>query len=97
MDIVTLTIIISLLFIVFAFGPIFFQEYNIVKRESPEINFNQFSNKYFLDGKDLVKMDLEEIKSLFQEISTTLAEMERNTVNSQNEAMKDSEKIQKQN
>jgi len=94
MDIIILTIIISLLFIVFAFGPIFFQEYNIVKGESPEINFNQFSNKYFLDGKDLAKMDLEEMKSLFQEISTTIAEMERNAVHSQNEAMKESEKYQ---
>jgi hypothetical protein len=97
MDVIILTIIISLLFIVFAFGPIFFQEYNIVKGESPEINFNQFSNKYFLDGKDLAKMDLEEMKSLFQEISTTIAEMERNAVNLKNEAMKESEKIQKQN
>jgi hypothetical protein len=97
MDIIILTIIISLLFIVFAVGPIFFQEYNIVKRESPEINFNQFSNKYFLDGEDLAKMDLEEMKILFQEISTTIAEMERNTVHSQNEPKQEPEKIQKQN
>lgn len=96
MDIIVLTIIISLLFIVFALGPIFFQEYNISKRESPEINFNQFSKKHFIEGKDLVKMDLEEIKSLWQDISSTIVEMESSCVHSPDEVKKEPEKIQKE-
>ena len=76
MDIIILTIIISLLLIFFAFGPIFFQEFNIAKRKTPDINFNQFIKKYFLEGKDLSKMETKDVKVLYQKISSTIADME---------------------
>ncbi len=97
MDILVLTIIISLLFVVFALGPIFFQEFNIAKRESPEINFNQFIKKYFLEGKDVSKMEPKEVKNLYQKISSTIADMESNGVYFPEEVKKELEKIQKEN
>ena len=57
MDIIILSIIISLLFIVFAFGPILFQEFSVAKKGNPDINFTQFIQKYFANEKSLDKMD----------------------------------------
>ena len=53
MDIIVLTIIISLLFIVFALGPILFQEFNVAKKGNTDIDFNQFVQKYFSNEKPL--------------------------------------------
>ncbi len=96
MDIIVLTIIISLLFLVFAFGPIFFQEFNVAKKKSPEINFNQFMKKYFLEGKDVSKMEAKDAKVLYQKISSTIADMESNGVYFPDEVKKELEKIQKE-
>jgi len=96
MDIIVLTIIISLLFIVFALGPIFFQEFKIAKRKTPDINFNQFIKKYFLEGKDLSKMEKKDVKVLYQKISSTIADMESNGVYFPDEVKKELEKIQKE-
>jgi hypothetical protein len=96
MDIIVLTIIISLLFIVFALGPIFLQEFNIAKRKTPDINFNQFIKKYFLEGKDLSKMEKKDVKVLYQKISSTIADMESNGVYFPDEVKKELEKIQKE-
>jgi len=96
MDIIVLTIIISLLFIVFALGPIFFQEFNVAKRKSPEINFNQFMKKFFFEGKDLSKMETKDVKVLYQKISSTIADMESNGVYFPDEVKKELEKIQKE-
>jgi len=97
MDIIILTTIISLLFIVFALGPIFFQEFKIAKRASPEINFNQFMKKYFLEGKDVSKMEKKDVKVLYQKISATIADMESNGVYFPDEVKTELEKIQKEN
>ncbi|GDX50271.1 hypothetical protein LBMAG26_11300 [Bacteroidota bacterium] len=96
MDIIILTIIISLLFIVFALGPIFLQEFNIAKRKTPDINVNQFIKKYFLEGKDLSKMEKKDVKVLYQKISSTIADMESNGVYFPDEVKKELEKIQKE-
>jgi hypothetical protein len=96
MDIIVLTIIISLLFLVFAFGPIFFQEFNVAKKKSPEINFNQFMKKYFLEVKDVSKMEAKDAKVLYQKISSTIADMESNGVYFPDEVKKELEKIQKE-
>ncbi len=96
MDIIILTIIISLLLIFFAFGPIFFQEFNIAKRKTPDINFNQFIKKYFLEGKDVSKMETKDVKVLYQKISSTIADMESNGVYFPDEVKKELEKIQKE-
>ena len=96
MDIIILTIIISLLFIVFALGPIFLQEFHIAKRKTPDINVNQFIKKYFLGGKDLSKMEKKDVKVLYQKISSTIADMESNGVYFPDEVKKELEKIQKE-
>jgi hypothetical protein len=96
MDIIILTTVISVLFLLFGLGPIFFQEFNIAKKESPEINFNQFMKKFFLEGKDVSKMDKTEVKVLYQKISSTIADMESDGVYFPVEVKKELEKIQKE-
>jgi len=80
MDILVLTIVISLLFIVFAFGPILFQEFSIAKKGNPDINFNEFVQKYFANEKSLTKMDLADRKALYEKVSSNIAEMEASGV-----------------
>ena len=80
MDILVLTIVISLLFIVFAFGPILFQEFSIAKKGNPDINFNEFVQKYFANEKSLNKMDLPDRKALYEKVSSNIADMEASGV-----------------
>ena len=80
MDIIILSIIISLFFIVFALGPILFQEYSMAKKGNADINFNQFVQKYFANEKPLDHMDPIERKALYEKVSSNIADMEGNGV-----------------
>ena len=96
MDILVLTIVISLLFIVFAFGPILFQEFSIAKKGNPDINFNQFVQKYFANEKPLDKMDPLDRKALYEKVSSNIADMEGSGVYFPDEIKKELEKRKKE-
>lgn len=96
MDIIILSIIISLFFIVFALGPILFQEYTLAKKGNADINFNQFVQKYFSDKKSLDKMDPIERKALYEKVSSNIADMEGNGVYFPDEIKKELEKRKKE-
>lgn len=76
MDIIILSAIISLLFIFFGLGPILFQEYTLARKTNPDINFNQFVQKYFANEKSLDKMDSKDRKTLYEKVSSNIADME---------------------
>lgn len=80
MDIIILSIIISILFIVFAFGPILFQEYSMAKKGNSDIDFNQFIQRYFESDKSLDSMSVLERKVLYEKVSSNIADMEGNGV-----------------
>ncbi len=80
MDIIVLTIIISLLFIVFALGPILFQEFNVAKKGNTDIDFNQFVQKYFSNDKPLKNMNPEDRKAFYEKVSSNISDMESNGV-----------------
>lgn len=96
MDIIVLSVIISLLFIVFAFGPILFQEYSIAKKGNPDINFNQFVQRYFANEKSLDKMDHRDRKALYEKVSSNIADMEGSGVYFPDEIKKELEKRKKE-
>ena len=96
MDILVLTIVISILFIVFAFGPILFQEFSIAKKGNPDINFNQFVQKYFANEKPLDHMDAPDRKALYEKVSSNIADMEGSGVYFPDEIKKELEKRKKE-
>ncbi len=96
MDIIVLSIIISLLFIVFAFGPILFQEYSIAKKGNANINFNQFIQRYFANEKSLDNMDSSKRKALYEKVSSNIADMEVDGVYFPDEIKKELEKRKKE-
>jgi len=96
MDIIVLSAIISLLFVVFAFGPILFQEYSIAKKGNPDINFNQFIQKYFANEKSLDKMNSQDRKALYEKVSSNIADMEGSGVYFPDEIKQELEKRKKE-
>ena len=93
MDIIILSLVISILFIITSIGPILFQEYSIRKKEKQDLSFNDFLKNYFSSIKANKDLKPKEKIVIYKKMAETISDMESNGVYFSDEVKEDLKKI----
>jgi hypothetical protein len=95
MDIIILSLVISILFIITSIGPILFQEYSIRKNEKQDLSFNDFLKNYFSFIKANKDLKPKEKIVIYKKMAETISDMESNGVYFSDDIKDDLKKIRK--